>query len=86
MKLHFKKPAYTVYMAKIRARGRVETELVPVPVHKIEADAQLIYDLGIRLYSFLMSHGLDASLPPGNRPRGHKSKAARKARRKAMGK
>lgn len=71
-----------VFIAKIKARGSVQADLIPVSVDQIKADAQLIYDLGIRLFKFLMRHGLEAALPPPSRPRGHKSKAARKARRK----
>lgn len=75
-----------VYAATIKARGRVESSLVKVAVDEIEADAKLIYDLGIELMNFVHAMGLEAPLPPPIRPRGHKSKAARKQRRKSMGK
>ncbi|MEQ1900129.1 MAG: hypothetical protein ABL866_05300 [Devosia sp.] len=75
-----------VFQVKAKARGRVEMDLIPVSIDKIKSDAQLIYDVGIRLYEFLRRHRLIAQLPPPNRPRGHKSKAARKERRTFLGK
>lgn len=76
----------SVYAASVKARGRVESTLVKTTVDQIEADAQVIYDLGIELMDLVHAVGLEAPLPPPSRPRGHKSKAARKQRRKAMGK
>lgn len=75
-----------VYAVKIKARGRVETELIETPIEQIEADAKRIYDTGIALYQFFLDHNLISTMPSEPRPRGHKSKAARKERRKAMGK
>ena len=75
-----------VYAASIKARGRVESTLVAVSVDQIERDAALIYELGLELFQFVHAMGLEAPLPPQSRPRGHKSKAARKQRRKSMGK
>jgi hypothetical protein len=70
------------FTAQITARGRVEVELVPVAVEEIIKDADFIYDAGMALYAFLAEHGLLPPIPPKARPRAHKSKAARKARRK----
>ena len=75
-----------VYAASVKARGRVESTMVKVTVEDIKADADTIYKLGIELFNFVHAMGLEAPIPPPSRPRGHKSKAARKQRRKAMGK
>lgn len=75
-----------VFVVKMKARGRLESDLIPVSIDKIKADAQLIYDLGIQLFSFLQRHKLVANLPPPDRPRAHKSRAERKKRRKLASK
>ena len=67
------------------ARTRLEVEIVPVTIFEIEADARAIYDAGLALMKFLGNRGLLAPIP-APRPRAHKSKAARKARRKKAGK
>lgn len=73
-----------VFTNKIVARGSLDVELVPVTVDQIKGDAALIYDAGMALMAFLMKRKLCASYPPANRPRAHKTKAARKKRRKAL--
>jgi len=72
------------FTANITARGSVEVELVPRRVSKILEDATFIYLAGIELYVFLSERGLLPPIPPKPRPRTHKSKAARKARRKKI--
>jgi len=66
------------------ARGRVETDLVPVTVTHILEDAQFIYKAGMDLQTFLLKPKLYPKTPPAGRNRFHKSKVARKKRRKAM--
>jgi hypothetical protein len=51
---------------------------------EIIKDADFIYDAGMALHTFLSERGLLPPFPPKPRPRAHKSKAARKARRKKM--
>lgn len=72
-----------VFSVKATARGSVDVELLPVTVDKIKADATRIYVAGLALYQFLQSRDLLAVTPPA-RPRGHKTSAARKKRRKAL--
>jgi hypothetical protein len=64
------------------ARTRVEAESIPVTVESVRADAAAIYKAGMDLIAFIRPRGLYPPLPTQMRPRGHKSKAARKARRK----
>jgi hypothetical protein len=64
------------------ARTRVETELILVTPETIRNDADTIYQAGMELYSFLLDRDLLPRELTGFRPRGHKSKAARKKRRK----
>jgi len=74
------------HRVKQRARRRVEAELKPVVIDDIIKDARVIHDAGLELMSFLMKHSLVPPALSGFRPRGHKTKAARKARRTKMGK
>lgn len=69
-----------VFMYKEMARTRLEAELIPVAIEDIKDNATLIYDAGIALMNFLIKRKLLAPTPPF-RPRGHKSKSARKQRR-----
>jgi hypothetical protein len=52
-------------------------------VDVIKRDAQFIYDAGMNLMSFLGARNLLPPFPTSLRFRGHKTKAARKKRRKA---
>jgi hypothetical protein len=70
------------FTVQITARGRVEVGLAPMSVEEIVKDADFIYDAGIALHTFLSERGLLPPVPAKPRPRAHKSKAARKARRK----
>ena len=67
------------------ARISVQVELTPVDITAIVGEAQTILEAGLNLGTFLQMHGLYPALPAG-RPRAHKSRAARKARRKKSGK
>jgi hypothetical protein len=68
------------FRSHIRARGSLQAELIPVTAQSVEKDALFIYDAGMELMEFVQQHGLIPSIP-GLRPRGHKTKAARKKRR-----
>jgi hypothetical protein len=72
------------FTTQVTARGRVEVALLPIAVEKILEDADFIYVAGLELHSFLSERGLLPPIPAKFRPRAHKSKAARKARRKKM--
>lgn len=71
-----------VFTVKQEARGSVDSELIPVTVDKIKEDAAFIYEAGISLMRFITLHKLFPTFPSQLRPRGHKTKAARKKRRK----
>jgi hypothetical protein len=70
-----------VFTVKQTARGSVGSDLIPMSVNKIKADAALIYQAGMDLMSFLGTHHILPPFPPQPRPRAHKTKAARKKRR-----
>jgi hypothetical protein len=76
-------PDGRVFTVKETARGRYEMNLVEMTVDHIEADARFINDAGLALITFMMDLGLAPTFPCP-RPRGHKSKAARKKRREAI--
>lgn len=69
-----------LFRLKQTARGSVEAESIPITVEQIIADAGAIEASGLALMIFLQEHGLIPATPSG-RPRGHKTRAARKARR-----
>jgi hypothetical protein len=71
-----------VYTVKTVARGRVESDLIPMTVNQIKQDAAFIHLAGMNLMAFLGERNLLPPFPTELRPRGHKSKAARKKRRK----
>jgi hypothetical protein len=66
---------------KQSARNSVKTELVPVAVEQVLADAKEIEAAGLALVEFLDKQDLLPLVPP-LRPRGHKTREARKKRRK----
>ncbi len=70
-----------VFTIKTSARGSVQTSLIEMSVDQVESDAALIYEVGMDFMRFMVLRDLYPRLPPP-RPRGHKSKAARKAARK----
>jgi hypothetical protein len=72
-----------VYTVKASGRGRVETELVAMGLKEIRKDAQLVYEAGMDLQTFLMDRDLFPKAPPESRNWFHKSKAERKKRRTA---
>lgn len=74
-----------VFTVKETARGSVQVELIPMSVSAIKEDAAFIYEAGLDVVRLMIALGLEPSFP-GIRPRGHKSKAARKARRQQNGK
>lgn len=73
-----------VFTKVLEARGEVDAYLVPMSVNEIKADAIFIYGAGMNLMRFLGDRKLLPAFPASPRPRAHKSKAARKERRKRM--
>lgn len=71
-----------VYLSTSQARGSVQTESIPVSPEDIKSAASEIYSLGLELLQFFISVRLQPIMPPDIRPRAHKTKAARKKRRK----
>jgi hypothetical protein len=65
------------FRTKITARGSLQAELVPVTAASVEKDAKVIHDAGMALAIFVQEQGLIPPIPSA-RPRGHKTKAARK--------
>jgi hypothetical protein len=73
-----------VYIQSIEARGSVDASLTPISATEIMADANFIYDAGMNLMTFLSVRDLLPPIPPVRRERSHKTKTARKKRRKDM--
>lgn len=71
-----------IFSVKEIARVSVKADLAPLTIDQIESDALFIYEAGMKLFQFLTRKGLKPSFPPAIRPRAHKTKAARKERRK----
>jgi hypothetical protein len=71
-----------LFRVKQVARTRLEAGFVPITVEDVLADAGVIYDAGTALMKFIGIRRLLPPIPTQLRPRGHKSKAARKIRRK----
>ena len=71
-------------MVKETSRISYKVEVIPATVDRVKADALEIYHSGTSLMSFLMRHGLLPSLLSEPRPRAHKTKAARRERRKNL--
>jgi hypothetical protein len=69
---------------KTTARTSFDMKLIPKSADDVEADAIFIYEAGMKLMQFLMTHGLLPSFPSEPRPRAQKSKAARKKRREKV--
>lgn len=74
-----------VALVKTSARGSVRMEDYPLSVAAIRADALAIYQAGLELFQFLGAKGLLPTLPSQPYGRAHKSKSARKKRRKSAG-
>jgi hypothetical protein len=70
------------HTVKQTARTRLDIDLVPVTVDEVRRSAGSIYQSGMALMTFLGLRNLVPALPSG-KPRGHKSRSARKARRVA---
>ena len=71
-----------IFTERRTARGSIESELIPMTIDKVKSDAALIYNAGMELITFLRKHDLLPAFPPLQRPRAHKTRAARKKRRK----
>jgi hypothetical protein len=72
------------FTVKTSARGRVEKDLIPMTVNQVKSDAAFIYKAGMDLMTFLGDRNLLPRFPAVARPRGHKSRAARKKRREEL--
>jgi hypothetical protein len=70
------------FIAKIESRGELSSELVPASVNQIKIDANVIRQAGLELVQFMNLIGLAPRFPERPVYRGHKTKAARKKRRK----
>jgi len=69
-----------LFRVKEVSRVRVEADWVPVAIDDVRADAEAIYKSGIALLDFLARRDLIPPVPKNLRPRGHKSREARKRR------
>lgn len=76
--------SHDLFTVKQTARARYEMDLIPMTVDQVKLDAAFIYWAGMDLMTFLQRTGLLPSFPPPGRTRAHKSKAARKTRRKKL--
>lgn len=72
-----------VFIVKETSRASYSLDLVPMPVDKIEAHAEIIYQIGMDLMAFLKANNLLPKHAPV-RPRFHKTKTERKKRRDAL--
>jgi hypothetical protein len=70
----------SIYRISQSARTRVEADMVSVTVDEVVKVARAVENSGLALVNFLSVHNLFPAVPLG-RPRGHKSRAARKKRR-----
>jgi hypothetical protein len=71
-----------LFRVKQVARTRLESDKIHANPKQVRADAEVIYTAGMDLMKFIGERGLVPRLPTTLRPRGHKSKAARKKRGK----
>lgn len=71
-----------LFRVKHVARTRLEGTLAPITIDGIRADANSIYEAGLALMTFIAERDLLPPVPTQLRPRDHKSKSARKKRRK----
>ena len=74
-------PSGSVHRVEETARVRLEAQYVPTTIKSVQEDARAIHQAALALMTFLMRHGLLPLIPMKARPRGHKSKAARKQRK-----
>jgi hypothetical protein len=72
-----------VFTVKEVARTSYSMDLIPMPIDKVKADAEFIYQIGMKLMLFIQNNGI----MPANTPlrnRFHKTKPERKKRREAL--
>jgi hypothetical protein len=72
-----------VFTVKEVARTSYAMDLIPMPIDAVKADAEFIYEIGMKLMVFINKHGVMPSNSP-LRNRFHKTKPERKKRRKAL--
>ena len=70
-----------IFRVKKNARNSVSVSLIEASINEIKADAIFIHNAGMELYAFMRDQALMPKFPPV-RPRGHRTKAERKKRRK----
>ena len=70
------------FVAKVESRGELSSELIPTSVDQIKKDADIIRQAGLDLVAFMDGLGMSPTFPDRPDYRAHKTKAARKKRRK----
>jgi hypothetical protein len=71
-------------LTKIKARGQLEAESIPITSKQIRDDANLVLQSGLALLAFVANLGFLPLFPDQPIYRAHKTKAARKKRRKEI--
>lgn len=77
-------PKGNIFATSVTARGSVDVDIVPLTAIGIREDAMAIYMAGMELMNFIRKYKILPKFPSAHRPRDHKTKAARKKRRKTM--
>jgi hypothetical protein len=77
-------PSVGCVLTTIKARGEVDADWIPITSKQIAADAEMVLQSGLNLLSFIAWLGFEAIFPDKPPMRTHKSKAARKKRRKEL--
>ncbi len=77
-------PQGNVFATSITARGSVDVAIIPLTAEMIQRDALAIYKAGMDLIIFMKKHKLGPKFPTEVRLRAHKTRAARKKRRKEL--
>jgi len=72
-----------VFTVKEVARTSYSTDLIPMPIDRVKADAEFIYQIGMKLMVFMKVNGILPE-PTPERNRFHKTKPERKKRRDAL--
>jgi hypothetical protein len=72
-----------LFTVKETARKSYSMDLVPMTIEGVKADAEFIYQIGMKLMLFMRMSGILPKTTP-DRNRFHKTKAERKKRRDAM--
>jgi hypothetical protein len=70
-----------LFRVKKVARTSVNAEMLPVTPESVKAEAEIIFQAGLNLMTFIMARDMLPKIPAAKRPRFHKTKAERKKRR-----